>query len=67
MKYLKQVAHVDDLRAANREAFRLCDIYKYNLRPFIHYYDAEECEEELQREEEEDSFINNSFESGDSF
>jgi len=66
MKYLKQVAHVEDLREANRQAFRLHDIYDYKLRPFIHFYDAEECEEELQREEEEDDHINSSF-SGESW
>ena len=52
MRYLSQVHEMDDMRIANRQAFKLCEINQYRLRPFIGFYDAEECEMELAMEEE---------------
>lgn len=44
IKYLERCADVYDVREINKKAFQLRRIFKYNLEPFIKYYDFEECE-----------------------
>lgn len=33
------IKDVDDFRVANREAFKMEQVYQFNLGKFIHYYD----------------------------
>jgi hypothetical protein len=33
------IKEVDDFRVANREAFKMEQVYQFNLGKFIHYYD----------------------------
>lgn len=66
MRYLEQVHEIDDFRKANQAAFKLCEINRYKLRPFIDYYDPEECEAELAAEEDEEQELNYSLDSGSS-
>ena len=35
----------DDLRIPNREAFKMDQVYKFNLGSYIHYYDYDLCGE----------------------
>ncbi len=44
IKYLERCADVYDVREINKKAFQLRRIFKFNLEPFIKYYDFEECE-----------------------
>ena len=51
IKYLERCADVPDVREINKKAFQLRRIFRFNLEPFIKYYDFEECERLLQEED----------------
>lgn len=40
----------DDLRVPNREAFKMEQVYKFNLGSYIHYYDYDLCDEKSDEE-----------------
>lgn len=58
MNYLQRVKDYDDLRIPNREAFKMEQVYKFNLGGYIHYYDYDLCEEKSDEEysDSEDPF-----------
>lgn len=39
MNYLEMIKDCDDFRVPNREAFKMEQVYKFNLGNYIHYYD----------------------------
>ena len=45
MNYLKLIKDADDLRKVNREAFKMEQVYQFNLDKFINYYDYDQCNE----------------------
>ena len=52
IKYLDKCVDVYDVREINKKAFQLQKIYKYNLEPFIEYYNFDECEKLMSEDNE---------------
>jgi CTD small phosphatase-like protein 2 len=50
MNYIRMIKEVDDFRVANREAFKMEQVYQFNLEKFIHYYDYDQCNEKSDEE-----------------
>jgi hypothetical protein len=44
----------EDFRIPNRDAFKMEQVYKFNLEKYIHYYDYDLCEEKSDDEYSED-------------
>lgn len=45
MNYLTAIKDCDDLRVPNRHAFKMEQVYKFNLDKYIQYYDYDQCDE----------------------
>lgn len=63
MTYLKNIVHFEDMRIANRQAFKMEHIYKFSNDNYIAEYDYDLCDkssdEEFSDHEEEESNNNN--------
>jgi hypothetical protein len=53
MTYLENILHFDDMRVANRQAFRMEHIYKFSNDNYISEYDYELCDQDSDDEESE--------------
>lgn len=45
MNYIFAIKDYDDLRTPNKAAFKMEQIYKFNMDNFIQYYEYELCDE----------------------
>ena len=54
MNYLENIKDLDDLRVANKEAFRMESVYKFNLDNYISEYDYDLCEQNSDDEQSSD-------------
>ena len=54
MTYLENIKDLDDFRVANREAFRMEQVYKFNLDNYIAEYDYDLCEKNSDDEDSEE-------------
>lgn len=45
MHYLTSIKDCEDLRVPNRQAFKMEQVYKFNLDKYIQYYDYDQCDE----------------------
>ena len=52
MTYLKNIVHFEDMRVANKQAFRMEHIYKFNNDNYIAEYDYDLCD----KSDEEDDY-----------
>ncbi len=50
MSYLQMIKDYDDLRQPNKEAFKMDQVYKFNLGGYINYYDYDLCDEKSDEE-----------------
>ena len=51
MNYLMILKDCDDMRELNKEAFKMEQVYQFELDPYIHYYDYDLCDEHSDDEE----------------
>jgi len=63
MNYVTAIKDYDDLRVPNRAAFKMEQVYKFNLENFIQYYDYDLCDEHSDEEysDNEDSHVKGEF------
>lgn len=54
MNYLQRLKLYEDMRVPNREAFKMEQIYNFNLGGYIHLYDYELCMQLSDEEEYSD-------------
>ena len=45
MNYVTAIKDFDDLRQPNKAAFKMEQVYKFNLENYIQYYDYDLCDE----------------------
>lgn len=61
MNYLENIKDMDDFRVANREAFRMEQVYKFNLDTYIGEYDYDICEKNFDDSDDEEESKNEPF------
>ena len=44
MHYITSIKDCEDLRVPNRHAFKMEQVYKFNLDKYIQYYDYDQCD-----------------------
>ena len=52
MNYLENIKDIEDFRDANRDAFKMEQVYKFNNNSYIDEYDYNLCDEDSDEDEE---------------
>jgi len=64
MNYIQMIKDCEDFRVANREAFKMEQVYQFNMEKFIHYYEYNEGDEKSDDEysdQEEEQLANKGY------
>lgn len=58
MNYLTLLKDHEDMREINKEAFRMEQVYQFNLGPCVHLYDYELCDDKSDEDDYSDTHSN---------